>query len=111
MARISSWVVRAFPDLEEFEEILDGKTGLLEDMSQCRTLDWSVSGNRQLESFLREMLLEPNVTAPLPNHDPSVALQCSEDLLVAKAGNLGHTAISSTSLFGPWRWSSSMGSR
>jgi hypothetical protein len=51
------------------------------------------------------------VTSPLTDDDPTVPFQRGDDSLIAKARDLGHTAISVTSVPGVKGMSSSTGSR
>jgi hypothetical protein len=67
----------------------------------------------ELENFVivRGVLLETDMTSFLPNYNPTVSLERSHDLVISKAGNVGHTTSSKSSASDCSTRSSSTGSR
>ena len=63
----------------QFDEIRHAYTGLLENMRKRGALDRTMCGNGQLQSFCQSMLLKTDMTPLLPHHNPSAALQGSDD--------------------------------
>jgi hypothetical protein len=57
----------------------------------------SVRGRDDLERFLLGVLLQANVTSMLPDDDPAVALQRTDDAIIGELRDFRQTAISTSS--------------
>jgi hypothetical protein len=57
-----------------------------------------VGRNDDFERVALGMLLQANVTAVLAHHDPTVALESTDNAVVGKLRNFCQTAISTTSV-------------
>jgi len=66
----------------QIQEIIDGKAGLLKDMGERRSLDRLMRRNSQFQSLIHDMFLKTNVASFRSDHDPSIPLKCSDDLIV-----------------------------
>ena len=58
--------------LEQFQELLDVQSSLLENVGKCRALHGAMSRNRQLQHLVADSLLEPQVASPLTDNHPSI---------------------------------------
>ena len=73
------------------------KSGGFENVSEGGSLDRFVRRYGKIECFQGEVLSQTDMTPFLPDDHPAVALKSFNDFDVGKAGNLGHTAMSSCS--------------
>ena len=55
---------------------------LLKYMSKSGALDRAVRGHDYLESLVANILLEPDMTPPLPNYNPSVSAKGIDDFAI-----------------------------
>ena len=61
---------RSVTPIWQLHELLQGQVGLFEDMGERGALDWAMPWHCELQNLGAGVLLEPNMAAPLPNHDP-----------------------------------------
>lgn len=78
----------------QIQEIINGKAGLFKDMGKCRSLDRLMSRNGQFQRLIHDMFLKTNVASFRSDHDPSIPLKCSDDLIVGETRHFAHTASS-----------------
>ncbi len=84
---------------------------MFEDVREGGTLDRSVSGNGQFESFFTHIFLKPDMTPFLTHNHPSISAKGIDDLPVRKAGDFAHKISSLTVAFSLGWASSSIFSR
>ena len=84
----------------QIQEIINGKARLFEDMSERRPLHWQMSRNGQFQRLIHYMFLKTNVASFRSDHNPSITLKGSDDLIVGETRNFAHTANSINSASG-----------
>jgi hypothetical protein len=78
----------------QIQEIINGNAGLFKDMGERRSLDRLMSRNCQFQRLIHDMFLKANVASFRSDHDPSIPLKCSDDLIVGETRHFVHTASS-----------------
>ena len=86
--------IRLLASSYQIQEIINGKAGLFKNMGERRSLDRLMSRNCQFQCLIHDMFLKTKVATFRSDHDPSIPLKRSDDLIVRKTWHFAHKASS-----------------